>query len=171
MRTADQRLQSEVIDELRWDSHVDVAAIGVAVIDGVVTLFGDVPTWEMKVCAVDAAGRVAGVRAIADRLSLKMPASLRRTDTDLACEIANVLRQAQCATTIRAHVEEGELRLEGFVDWPFQRESAEAAIANARSRLRGLKHVANDIIVSQPTTLPSVVRSRYAALHSSAVAS
>lgn len=31
MRNANERLQSEVLDELRWDSHVDVSAIGVAV--------------------------------------------------------------------------------------------------------------------------------------------
>ena len=157
MRTANERLQSEVLDELRWDSHVDVSAIGVAVADGVVSLFGDVPSWEMKTSAVDAAGRVAGVRTIADRLVVKYAASLRRTDTDLAHDVADVLRDAQCTTTIRAHIEDGEVRLEGFVDWPFQRENAEAAMIRARPRLRGLKHIANDIIVSQPTTLPSVL--------------
>ncbi len=157
MRAANERLQSEVIDELRWDPDVDVAAIGVAVADGVVTLFGDVPSWAMKTGAVDAAGRVAGVRAIADRIVVKYPASLCRTDSDLAREIAGVLRDAKCATTIRARVEDGDLRLEGFVDWPFQRDGAAAALAAARTRLRGLKHVANDIIVSEPATLPSVL--------------
>lgn len=111
----------------------------------------------MKISAVDAAGRIAGVSAIADRLVVKYAASLHRTDTDLARDVADVLRDAQCATTIRAHIEDGEVRLEGFVDWPFQRERAEAAMIRARPRLRGLKHIANDIIISQPTTLPSVL--------------
>lgn len=157
MRTANERLQNEVLDELRWDPQVDVSAIGVAATDGVITLYGEVPSWGMKVAAVDAAGRVAGVRAVAERMMLKYPGSLRRTDTDLAREVAAVLRQAQCISTVKAHVQDGELRLEGFVDWPFQRERAEAAIANARSRLYGLKTVANDIIISQPATLPSVL--------------
>jgi osmotically-inducible protein OsmY len=134
-----------------------VSAIGVAAADGVVTLYGEVPSWPMKVAAVDAATRVAGVRAVAERLMLKYPGSLRHTDTDVAREVVDVLRLAQCATTIKAHVQDGALRLEGFVDWPFQRQSAEAAIASARPRLYGLKSIANDIIVSQPATLPSVL--------------
>jgi osmotically-inducible protein OsmY len=115
----------------------------------------------MKISAIDAAGRVAGVRAIADCLTLKVPGCLRRTDTDLASEIADVLRQEACAATVKAHVQDGEVRLEGFVDWPFQRDCAETAIANARARLHGLKRVANDIIISQPSTLPSLGRSTY----------
>jgi osmotically-inducible protein OsmY len=157
MRTANERLQNAVLDELRWDPHVDVSAIGVVVADGVVTLFGDVPSWDMKVTAAEAVGRVAGVRAIADRLVVKYAASLRRTDTDLACDVADVLRRAECATGVRAHVEDGELRLEGFVDWAFQRGGAESAITSALPRLRGLKHVANDIVVSEPATLPRVL--------------
>ena len=40
----------------------------------------------------------------------------------------------------------------------YHRDSAEAAITNARTLLRGLTRVANDIIVSQPATLPSIAR-------------
>lgn len=157
MRTANERLQSRVLDELRWDPQVDVSRIGVTIADGVVTLFGDVPSWEMKLSAADAAARVAGVSAVADCLTLKYPASLRHNDTDLARHVADVLRQARCVPTIKACVRDGELRLEGFVDWPFQRERAQAAIEAAKSALRDLRSVTNDIIVSQPATLPSVL--------------
>jgi len=156
MRTANERLQNEVLDELRWDPQVDVSVIGVAADDGVVTLYGEVPSWPMRVAAIDAAARVSGVRAVAERLILKYPGSLRCTDTDLARAIARVLRQAQCPATIKAHVQDGDVRLEGFADWPFQRDGAEAAVVSARPRLHGLKTVANDIIVSQPATLPTV---------------
>jgi osmotically-inducible protein OsmY len=111
----------------------------------------------MKVAAADAAARVAGVRAVAERLTVQCPGSLRRTDTGLAHEVADALRQAGCPDSIKAHVHNGDLRLEGFVDWPFQRHAAEAAIARARRRLTGLMSVSNDIIVSRPATLPGVL--------------
>jgi osmotically-inducible protein OsmY len=157
MRTANERLQNEVLDELRWDPEVDVSAIGIAASDGVVTLYGEVPSWTMKVAAADAAARVDGVRAVAERLTLRCPGSLRRTDTELARDIARTLRQAGCPPSIKAHVQNGDLRLEGFVDWPFQRDGAESALADARPRLSGLRNVSNDIIVSQPATLPTVL--------------
>jgi osmotically-inducible protein OsmY len=157
MRTANERLQNEVLDELRWDPDVDVSAIGIAASDGVVTLYGDVPTWAMKVAAADAAARVDGVRAVAERLTVRCPGSLRRTDTELARDIAGALRRAGCPLSIKAHVQNGDLRLEGFVDWPFQRDGAQAAVADARSRLPDLKNVSNDIIVSRPATLPTVL--------------
>jgi osmotically-inducible protein OsmY len=156
MQTANERLQNEVLDELRWDPQVDVSAIGVTANDGIVTLYGEVPSWPMRVAAIDAAARVAGVRAVAEQLILKYPGSRHRTDTDLAREVADVLRRAQCPTTIKAHVQDGDVRLEGFADWAFQRQTAEVAVANARAGLCGLKTVANDIIVSQPATLPTV---------------
>jgi osmotically-inducible protein OsmY len=157
MRTANERLQNEVLDELRWDPDVDVSAIGIAASDGVITLYGEVPTWTMKVAAADAAARVHGVRAVAERLTVRCPGSLRRTDTELARDIAGALRQAGCPVSIKAHVQNGDLRLEGFVDWAFQRDGAQAAVADARTHLPDLKNISNDIIVSRPATLPTVL--------------
>jgi osmotically-inducible protein OsmY len=157
MRTANERLQSEVLDELRWDPAVDVSAIGVTAVDGVVTLYGDVDSWQMKAAAVDAAARVPGVRAIAERLTFRCPGSLLHSDSDVARQVADVLRQAGCVATIKAHVQDGDVRLEGFADWPFQREAAEAALAVARPRLSGIRTITNDVVVSRPATLPSVL--------------
>jgi osmotically-inducible protein OsmY len=157
MCAANERLQSEVLDELRWDPQVDVSAIGVTAIAGVVTLYGEVPSWPTKAAAVDAATRVRGVRAVAEHLTVHCPGSMLHSDTDLARDVADVLRQARCAATIKVQVHDGEVRLEGFVDWPFQRGAAEAAVVSAPPRLFGLKRVANDIVVSRPATLPSIL--------------
>jgi osmotically-inducible protein OsmY len=160
MRMSNERLQRHVLDELRWDPQVDASAIGVAADDGVVTLFGEVPSSSMKLAAAAAAERVTGVRAVAERLTLKCPGSLRRTDTDLARDIADVLGRAGIPSSIKARIDDGELRLEGFVDWAFQRENAEAAVVTARPRLRGLRTITNDIVVSRPMTLPCVLAGR-----------
>ena len=157
MRTANERLQTEVLDELRWDPEVDVSAIGVTAADGVVTLYGEVSSWQMKIATIDAAARVAGVRALAEHVTFRCPGSLLHTDTDLAREIADVLHQAGCPSTIKVEVHDGDARLEGFVDWPFQRRMAEESVAKARPRLSALKAVTNDVVVSKPATLPSVL--------------
>jgi osmotically-inducible protein OsmY len=157
MRTADERLQSEVLDELRWDPSVDASAIGVTAADGVVTLYGEIPSWEMKLDTIAAAARVPGVRALAEHLTFRCPGSLLHTDTDLAREIADVLRQAGCPPTIKVEVHDGDARLDGFADWPFQRQMAEAAVNKARSRLSDLRTFSNDVVVSKPTTLPRVL--------------
>jgi len=157
MRTANERLQTEILDELRWDPEVDVSAIGVTADDGIVTLYGEVGSWQMKIATIDAAARVPGVRAVAEHLTFRCPGSLLHTDTDLAREIAEVLRQAGCPPTIKVEVHDGDARLDGFADWPFQRQMAEAAVTKARPRLWALKTITNDVVVSKPTTLPSVL--------------
>jgi osmotically-inducible protein OsmY len=156
---SNETLQRYVLEELRSDPQVDASAIGVAADDGVVTLFGEVPS-SMKLAATAAAERVAGVRAVAERMTLKCPGSLRRTDTDLAREAADVLLRAGIPASIKARVDDGELRLEGFADWAFQREKAEAAIAMAQPPLRGLRTITNDVVVSRPMTLPCVLSAR-----------
>jgi len=45
----DKQLQQSVIDELAWEPSVSARQIGVAVLNGVVTLSGHVPTyWEKR---------------------------------------------------------------------------------------------------------------------------
>ena len=57
----DKQLQDDVIAELEWDPAVDSADIGVAVIDGVVSLNGYVPSYSQKLAAERAAKRCASL--------------------------------------------------------------------------------------------------------------
>lgn len=80
----DAKIHRAIFDELRWDPSVRDAEIGVAVKDGVATLSGQVNTFAQKFAADRAAERVAGVRAIADEIKVRLAASDERSDTDIA---------------------------------------------------------------------------------------
>ena len=53
-----RELESEVLDELEWESRVRAAEIGVAVDDGVVTLTGFLDSYTEKLAADEAVKRV-----------------------------------------------------------------------------------------------------------------
>src|SRR5512142_2141691 len=75
MIKTDAQLQRDVIDELRWDPAVGSAEIGVAAKNGVITLSGQIESYAKKYAAVRAVERVAGVRAIAEELTVALPGS------------------------------------------------------------------------------------------------
>src|SRR5689334_25325018 len=88
----DSELQRDVIDELRWDPAIKEKEIGVAVSDGVVTLTGSVESYAERWAVERAAERVAGVRALANEVSGKLPSSFVRSDSALAHQIVETLR-------------------------------------------------------------------------------
>ena len=62
----DDRIQEDVLHELKWDPSVTAKDITVKTKDGIVTLFGTVPHYFDKTSAEKAAQGVGGVRAVAD---------------------------------------------------------------------------------------------------------
>jgi len=60
----DEEIQTDVLEELQWDTRVGPNEIGVAVKDGVVTLTGWVDSYLKKIAAQEAAHRVHGVKAV-----------------------------------------------------------------------------------------------------------
>ena len=66
---SDTQIRDDVINELQWDPQIsEPEAIGVAVVDGAVTLTGHVSTYAEKLAAARAAERVYGVKAVANDL-------------------------------------------------------------------------------------------------------
>src|SRR6478736_779000 len=90
MRT-DMELQKDVVEELKWEPRLKEDEIGIAVSDGVVTLTGFVPDYAQRRTAAKAAERVAGVRAVAQELVVKVPELFRHSDTELAHQVVNAL--------------------------------------------------------------------------------
>ena len=156
MFKTDSQLQRDVIEELRWDAAVGPAEIGVAARNGVITLSGHVDTFAKRYAAVRAAERVAGVRAIADEVTVILPSSLKRTDTDLAHTVASTLKwDVQVPDDkVKARIEDGWVWLEGEVDWQYQSESAEKAVRN----LTGVRGVTNLLQVTKRPTVPDVTQ-------------
>jgi osmotically-inducible protein OsmY len=144
----DEEIQKDVLAELKWDAQVQPNEIGVSVKDGVVTLTGWVDSYLKKWAAEDAAQRVAGVKAVANDLEVKLFSE--RTDADIAEAAIRALEwdAAVPADKIRVTVSKGWITLKGEVEWQFQKQDAERVVR----RLTGVTGVSNLITVKPSTT-------------------
>ena len=129
MRT-DQQLKQDVTNELKWEPSVNETHIGVSVTSGVVTLSGHVPSYGEKYGAEKAAKRVFGVKAVANELDVKLAGDFQRSDADVAAACVNALTAHASVPEdkIKIVVNDGWVRLEGKVDWQYQKSAAENAI-------------------------------------------
>jgi osmotically-inducible protein OsmY len=140
----DTQLRQDILDELEWEPSIDANEIGVTVHNGVVTLTGSVPSYTEKLAAERAAGRVSGVRAIAEEIEVKLPSSSQRNDTEIAEAVVNALKwNPLVKEPIKVRVEDGVVTLTGDVDWNYQRDSAKHAVEN----LTGVRRIVNLIKV------------------------
>lgn len=147
MKKSDSQLQRDVMDELIWEPSVDHADIGVAVVDGVVTLNGFVKSFAEKMAAEKAARRVAGVRAIAEEIEVRFPSDRKTGDAEIAKRIADILSWDSLVPEdrITVKVERGWVTLAGTVDWHYQRDAAR----KAASKITGVTGIGNMIAVRQ----------------------
>jgi len=150
----DSQLQHDVLAELEWDPTVEAAEIGVSVDDGVVTLRGAIRSLPEKWAAEQAALRVAGVKAVANEIEVELLPIARRTDADIAKSAVNALEWNTHVPKdrVKVEVEEGRVKLEGLVEWRYQREAAESAVRH----IIGVKGVRNEIKV-KPAATPTEV--------------
>ena len=153
---SDKSLQQSVIDELEWEPSVNAAHIGVTANNGVVTLTGHVGTYAEKLGAEKAAGRVIGVRAVAEELEVRY-ASDKPDDDDIAKSALSALNWdiEVPNDSVTVKVEKGWVTLSGTVDWYFQSSAAEADVR----KLRGVLGVINEIKI-KPRVQASDVRSK-----------
>ncbi|HYR87755.1 MAG TPA: BON domain-containing protein [Terriglobia bacterium] len=152
----DLDLKRNVEAELSWEPSVkSAAAIGVRVKDGVVTLSGYVESYAEKLAAERAATRVAGVKAVANDIEVRLPNSSERTDEDIARAAANALEWTSGIPRdqIKVAVDKGWITLKGTVDWNYQRAAAEDAVRY----LTGVKGVIN-LIEVRPTLNKTIVK-------------
>lgn len=143
-----EKLQRDVVNELAWDPAVDSSEISVTVTgDGVVTLRGRVPSYWQKRATERSVKRVAGVRAVANDLEVRLLEEHHRDDTDLAEAAVQSLKWHSSVPRdrVRVTVSNGWLTLEGKVRWEFQRRAAHKAVRN----LVGVRGVSNVIEIEE----------------------
>lgn len=154
---SDTQIQADVLAELKWDARVQPNEVGVSVKDGIVTLTGYVDSYTKKWAAEERAHRVAGVKAVANDIQVRLPGSSERTDADLAAAARRALEWNTLvpADRVRITVSSGFVTLEGDVDWQYERDAAERAVRN----LVGVKGVSNLIRV-KPNAMPQNIKER-----------
>ena len=143
----DEQIQTDVLDELKWEPRVCPNEIGVAVKDGVVMLTGWVDSYTKRWAAEDAAHRVHGVKAVANEIEVRLPSSAERTDADIAEAAINALEWDAFVPVDKLNitVSKGWVTLKGEVEWQYEKEDAERVVR----RLSGIKGVINLINVSE----------------------
>jgi osmotically-inducible protein OsmY len=163
----DTELKTDVLSELKYEPSVKVTDIGVLVKDGTVTLNGYATSYVEKREAVQAAKRVAGVKAIADDIEVNLPGSLHRTDGDIAAAAASQIDWSTTipVETVEITVREGWVTLAGEVEWWQQKNAAENVVQN----LLGVKGVSNLILIKPKLTKAEVEQAIQSAFKRSAL--
>ena len=163
---SDIQIQKDVMDELKWEPYLNASEIGVAVKNGIVTLSGQIDTYSKKLSAEKAAKKVAGVKAIAEDIQIGVSPAYNKTDTEIAEAVLNALKwhTAVQEEKIKIKVENGNVTLEGEVEWEYQRNNAKTAIEN----LTGVRSVFNLITVKPKITASDIQQKISSAFHRSA---
>jgi osmotically-inducible protein OsmY len=144
MNKTDSQLKQDIETELAWDPKINAAQIGVTVDKGAVSLLGAVDSYAEKWAAEDATKRVAGVRSVAQDLTVKLVGSHKHGDPEIAAAALSALTwDVRIPEAVTAKVHNGMITLEGDVEWNFQRVAAEAAVRY----LAGVVGVSNAITV------------------------
>jgi osmotically-inducible protein OsmY len=153
----DTDLRRDVLDELEWEPSIDATEIGVTARDGVVSLTGSVGSYTEKLTAERDTKRIQGVKAIANDIEVRLAGTAERTDTDIARVAVDVLkwRSSVPHDRIKVVVQNGWVRLEGEVDWQYQKDTAFEAVHH----LVGVKGVTN-VIALRPRVSATEVKSR-----------
>lgn len=163
---SDYQIQEDVMEELKWEPFLKASEIGVAVKNGVVTLSGHVDSYSKKIAAENAAKKVVGVKAVAEDIEVGISPSYRKTDAEIAEAVLDALKwhSAVQEEKIKIKVEDGNVKLEGEVEWEYQRTMAKTAIEN----LAGVRLVTNLITVKPKISVSGIQKKINAAFHRSA---
>lgn len=141
----DGTLRQNIIAELELEPKLDSAGIGVAVVDGIVTLTGHVPGCAERIAAEMAVERVAGVKGVAVEIEVCRLGAVSLSDEDIAVRVLNLLKWTTLARAdaIKVVVSKGWVTLTGQVQWDHQSHVAEKVVRC----VRGVKGVRNAIKV------------------------
>ncbi|BBO32284.1 BON domain-containing protein [Lacipirellula parvula] len=141
----DSQLKRDVIDELEWEPSIESSHIGVAASQGVIALTGTVSRYEEKTEAEKLAKSIAGVKAVANDLEVRLPGASERNDPEIAAAALNALKWSTSVPNdkVQVTVRDGWVTLDGALDWQYQRQAAQEAVCC----LIGVKGVTNNTTI------------------------
>jgi osmotically-inducible protein OsmY len=141
---SDTDIKRDVEAELKWDPQIDETDIAVKVNGGAVTLTGYARNYFERHQAEQTVKRVAGVLAVANDIQVRLGHIAKTTDPEIAREAISALKTELPISSdkLKVIVDNGHVRLEGKVEWNFQREQAEAALRHVSGVLGLRNHIA-----------------------------
>lgn len=157
---SDVQILQDVLDQLAWEPDITATDITVTVKNGIVTLEGLVNTYSQKVTAEEAVKKIAGVRAVAEEIQVRISPAYKKTDAEIAEAVLFALKWNSHIPDgdIKVMVQEGVVTLEGEVEWDFQRIAARNAIKN----LAGVRWINNNIMI-RPLLEPNDIKQKITA--------
>lgn len=140
---SDEAIQRDVQQALKWQPELNVASIGVAVQNGIVTLSGTVSEYGEKKAAEQAVKYVSGVKAIVEEIEVYKNNTKHPTDQEIAQAITDAYKWRWDIPENHLHilVADGKVTLEGEVTWYYQKEAARETAA----RILGVRKIDNKI--------------------------
>jgi osmotically-inducible protein OsmY len=153
----DREIQDDVDAELRWVPDVDESQIVVEVAGGIVTLRGKVPHFLDRFHAENAARRVVGCQGVVNELRVRRSTPETPADGEIARAAIDAIAvdTPELASAVQVLVSDGHVRLEGTVDWQWQRMRIESTVR----AIRGVCVLSN-MIVLRPHAMPRDVKQR-----------
>lgn len=143
-----EKLQQDVQNAIKWEPILKDVFIGVIVNEEVVMLTGVVDSYVKKLQVENVTKKVHGVRAIVEKIIVKLPKELSKSDSEVAKSVLVTLDYNSFIpkNTITVIVEAGWVTLEGELPWNYHKEIAKNTIIY----VSGVKGVTNNIII-KPT--------------------
>jgi osmotically-inducible protein OsmY len=131
MRT-NEELQQDVQNAIKWEHLLHASEIGVTVNNGIVTLTGSVDNYAKKSEAENAAKTVAGIKAVIEKIEVKLTHAGKKEDNEIAPEVVRAIKWnwAIPNDTLKIKVESGWVTLEGQLNWQYQKNAAKTAVKN-----------------------------------------
>jgi osmotically-inducible protein OsmY len=146
MTRSDEQIKLDVIDQLKWDSRVDVSKIFVEVAGGTVKLTGSVPSYRMREIAGMDVLDVKGVMYIENDLKVQYGSIfVPPSDEQIGLSIEKMLSWDPDIDSdgIEITVNAGNVILRGSVDAIWKKLKAEEMTSN----LNGVLNVVNKLAV------------------------
>ncbi len=162
----DTALEQEVQNALRWEPTLKDEPIAVTVVDGLATLSGTVSSYIKKMGAETIVKNISGVKALVEKIDVRLNIPEQPSDADIAREILNAFQWTLefPSDHIAILVENGWVTLDGELVWNHEREDA----IKAAAKLKGVKGVTSHMTIRKKTDLvekvaieAALARSRY----------
>lgn len=142
----DENIKKDIVDQLYWDDRVNAASVSVNVMDGTVTLTGNVPTYKARLSATEDAWKIDGVTNVRNQLVVFYTSSAKMPSDS---ELENRARKAIFwnsdidAANITIEVNNGVATLSGSVNFYWKKWETEKIV----SHIYGITDIINHLTI------------------------